>query len=104
MNIPHFDITRIPVDPSSSDFMSAVVREERRVCGALDERIDALVSEFVSLAREAKELAMSLDTTNGFFARMKIRSKLRAVGRRLSDNMDIRNELVTARWRRTYGS
>ena len=104
MNIPYFDITRIPVDPSSPDFMSAVVREEKRVCGALDERIDALVAEFVSLVREEKELATSLNTTSGFFARMKIRSRQRSVRCHLSDNMDIRNELVTARWRRTYGS
>lgn len=78
--------------------------EEKRVCGAIDERIETLVEEFMKLSREARELALSLDTVDGFLARWHIRKQLKRLGRSLFDNMAMRNELITARWKRTYGS
>jgi hypothetical protein len=104
MKAPYFDVTRIPLHPSDGSFMASVVNEERRVCGGIDDRVRSLVDDFVSLAREVKELYARLENTRGFFARWTLRRRIRAITRRLSDNMSVRNELATARWRRTYGS
>lgn len=104
MNAPHFDVTRIPLHPSDGNYMAAVVNEERRVCGAIDERLDGISNDFVSLTNEARELVSRLNHTRGFFARWAIRRRIKAITRRVSDNLSVRNELVTARWRRTYGA
>lgn len=104
MKAPYFDVTRIPLHPSDPNWMSAVVNEERRVCGAIDERLDDISNDFVSIANEATELESRLRCTRGFFARWSIRRRIKALSRRVSDNLAVRNELVTARWKRTYGA
>lgn len=104
MNAPHFDVTRIPIHPSHPDWMSAVIREEQRVCGPIDERMAAVTKQFVSLSDEATELASRLKYTRGFFARWGIRRRIKAINRRILDNMSVSNELVTARLNRTYGA
>lgn len=104
MNAPQFDINRIPLNPSDPGFMEAVVTEEKRVCGAIDDRLDKLVGEFGLLAKEALELAVKLQTTPGFFARWALRRRIKCITRRLRDNSTMRNELTSARLKRTYGA
>lgn len=104
MNAPHFDFNRIPLHPSDGGFIAAVVAEEQRVCKEIDERLLSVGKEFCMLSDKARAIAMELDTKKGFFARVLIHMRLREVTSRMSDLMDIRYELITARWRRTYGA
>jgi uncharacterized protein (UPF0335 family) len=103
MNLPKFNLANLPTQVDSNTYLKAVVAEENRVCCKIDKRISVLEDEFIAMAGEMKQLTTRL-YGEGFFARMLTRVEIKKLSRRLDDNRTMRNELTTARWRRTYGA
>ena len=103
MRLPKFDLSNLPVQVDSNNYLKAIVAEENRVCGPIDARISVLEDEFCALVRQVKLLNGKLDQTEGFFKRWGIRNELQTMLRRVNDNRQQRSELNEARWRRTYG-
>jgi hypothetical protein len=104
MNIPKFNLANLPVGVDSFNYPKAIVAEENRVCGALDERISTLEDEFIAMVRQYEALEEKFAIADGFFKRWGIRNDMKALLRRINDNRNMRSELNDARWRRTYGS
>ena len=76
-HIPEFNFDNIPIhitDPR--EFVNAVVNERKRVCGPIFERIYQLTDEFYEKVTEIKKLRKSLETTKGFFKKLKIYSQI----------------------------
>jgi phage-related tail protein len=103
MNAPQFSFSRIPVYAPANDVIKAVVAEEKRICDAIDARMNEVRDEFSALVDRLRMLEGSLESTKGFFARFLVKREMKDIARRIRDNRSQLDELATARWRRTYG-
>ena len=101
MNAPHFDFDKLPLKADGSSYIRAVLAEQHRVCDTIDARRRELEDEFCAMVDEMNALKLSLHG-KGFFAQWTIRTKMVALGYRISTNRDMRHELVCARILRTY--
>lgn len=102
MNIPHFNVNNLPLEVDSFYYPQAVMKEQERVCGAIDKRLDTLEREFCKLVSEANALGARIESV-GFWEGFSLRAQLRTLNRRINLNRDLRHTLYDARWRRTYG-
>jgi len=102
MNIPYFNLDALPLKVDSYDYLRAVVAEEKRVCGPIDDRIRDLENKFVELVNQMEALQLTLNQTKGFFARWTIRTKMVALTYKIDTNRDMRYSLVCDRIKRTY--
>ena len=76
-HIPEFNFKNVTSpfkDPLK--FAISVVNERKRVCDPIFKRIYQLTDEFSEKVAEINKLKESLETTRGFFKRLKIYSKI----------------------------
>lgn len=102
MNLPYFDLDALPLKVDSHNYLRAVMAEEKRVCGGIDDRIRELENKFIELVNQVEALKLTLDKTKGFFAKWTIRTKMVALCYKIDTNRDMRYSLVCARINRTY--
>lgn len=101
---PLFDITRTPINPWDSNYMSAVIAEEERVCGPIDRRMEAMNESFFKMSDEFQALSRKYHETNGFFKKWSICTKMIPLRNRIVENRRVYSTLASMRLRRTYGS
>lgn len=100
IDAPNFDFDNLPID--GVGYMDAVIAEQRRVCGPIDERLKVLEAEFQDLAQQEKRIQKELQT-DGFFQRIARTFDLGVIERKIKRNQALRHTLYDARWRRTLG-
>jgi hypothetical protein len=102
MKLPYFNFDNLPVHPKDNSYLCAIIAEQKRVCGPIDERLRELGNEFAAMVDELNAFTVSLDTAKGFLERWSIRTKMRNLANKISLNRDMRYDLVCARITRTY--
>ena len=102
MNIPRFNLDALPVGVDDS-YIHAVIREEERVCGPIDNRLRELEKEFCKLVAQAKVLRDKIKTIGFFEGWGGVRHDLADIEDKIDINQGLRQTLYNARWRNTYG-
>jgi hypothetical protein len=102
MNAPHFNVGNLPLQAGTTDYMKAVVAEQKRCCNKIDTRIVEVENEYFSMNKELKVLGNKIEGL-GFFARWSVSQKMKSISRRMSILQAALVKLYDARWRRTYG-
>lgn len=97
---PEFDFDNLPV--GNVGYMDAVIAEQRRVCGPIDERLKVLEAEFYDLVAQEKRIKKDIQIA-GFFHRIARLFDLGVIERKINRNQALRHTLYDARWRRTLG-
>ena len=100
IDAPHFDFDNLPV--GNVGYMDAVIAEQQRVCGPIDERLKVLEAEFQDLVAQEKRIQKELQTA-GFFRSIARTFDLGVIERKMERNQALRHTLYDARWRRTLG-
>ena len=101
MNAPYFDTKNLTAPFESSTWCHQMLDEQHRCCDGIDARLQTVLNDSIQINKQLSEMEKEMKTTNGFFARWSLRTKIKKLQDRLQWHHRVLNKLYEARIDRT---